>query len=63
MISALSSMHTAKIFHRDLKPENLLFDKNFNLTISDFGFAKVLNEKEFMKMCTDNLFDEDLSTS
>ena len=34
------------ISHRDLKPENLLFDKNFNLKVADFGFATFLSGKD-----------------
>ena len=26
--------------HNDIKPNNLLFDKNFNIKISDFGLSE-----------------------
>lgn len=34
------------IFHRDLKPENILITNDGTMKISDFGFAKVLEEEE-----------------
>ena len=34
------------VVHRDLKVENILFDKDYNLKIADYGFAtyKHINE-------------------
>lgn len=39
LLDGLDYVHQKGVSHRDLKPENLLFDKEFNLKIADFGFA------------------------
>ena len=33
------------IVYRDLKPENLLIDKDGHIKITDFGFAKVVEDR------------------
>lgn len=40
VISAFDHLHKNNTIYRDLKPENLLIDKDGNLKITDFGFAK-----------------------
>eukprot|EP00834_Sanchytrium_tribonematis_P001555 NODE_39_length_35218_cov_0.479655.p18 type:complete len:251 gc:universal NODE_39_length_35218_cov_0.479655:21845-22597(+) len=42
VLLAFEYMHSKDIIYRDLKPENLLIDKNGNIKITDFGFAKVV---------------------
>lgn len=39
MLNGLEFMHQKGYAHRDLKPENLILDKDYNLKITDFGFA------------------------
>lgn len=39
IISALEYMHSKGIYHRDIKPHNMLLNENFEIKITDFGFA------------------------
>lgn len=45
IIIALEYLHGKAIVYRDLKPENLLLDKEGHLKITDFGFAKVVEDR------------------
>lgn len=39
LLEATKYMHGQGVAHRDIKLENLLLDKDFNIKVSDFGFA------------------------
>jgi len=45
VVQAFAYMHSKKIIYRDLKPENLVLDNNGFLKVTDFGFAKVVEDK------------------
>ena len=44
-------LHKKNIMFRDLKPENLLIGNDGYLRLTDFGFAKILNEGRTFTIC------------
>ncbi|TPX73530.1 hypothetical protein CcCBS67573_g05208 [Chytriomyces confervae] len=51
VVLAFEYLHSANVVYRDLKPENLLIDSRGHIRVTDFGFAKHLEEDETHTLC------------
>lgn len=51
LINGLEYLHNNSVVHRDLKPQNILFDKEYNLKITDFGLATIVDKTQPTTNC------------
>lgn len=45
LLSAIGHAHQAGVIHRDIKPSNILLCENGRIKVTDFGLAKVVEQK------------------
>ncbi|KAH7083447.1 kinase-like domain-containing protein [Paraphoma chrysanthemicola] len=46
ILDSIDYMHNKGVIHRDLKPENVLLDDQMHVKITDFGTAKILDQRK-----------------
>ena len=51
IITIFEYLHSKNIVYRDLKHENILINKNGYLKLTDFGFAKILENEKTYTLC------------
>ena len=51
IVTIFEYLHSKNIVYRDLKPENILINKNGYLKLTDFGFAKIIDNEKTYTLC------------
>jgi len=46
LFQGIEHLHSHNVVHRDIKMENILLNDKFGIKLTDFGFAKLLNDGE-----------------
>eukprot|EP00607_Mallomonas_marina_P008344 CAMPEP_0182420206 /NCGR_PEP_ID=MMETSP1167-20130531/4819_1 /TAXON_ID=2988 /ORGANISM="Mallomonas Sp, Strain CCMP3275" /LENGTH=529 /DNA_ID=CAMNT_0024595831 /DNA_START=329 /DNA_END=1918 /DNA_ORIENTATION=+ len=46
ILEAIEFIHSQGVIHRDIKPANILLDKNLNVKLCDFGFARLVENSD-----------------
>eukprot|EP00747_Dinoflagellata_sp_TGD_P168176 gnl/TRDRNA2_/TRDRNA2_193956_c0_seq1.p1 gnl/TRDRNA2_/TRDRNA2_193956_c0~~gnl/TRDRNA2_/TRDRNA2_193956_c0_seq1.p1 ORF type:complete len:481 (-),score=130.15 gnl/TRDRNA2_/TRDRNA2_193956_c0_seq1:103-1434(-) len=51
IVSAIQCLHEMMVVYRDIKPENILIHRSGHIKLTDFGFAKILQEGKTHTTC------------
>merc|ERR1719447_1108980 len=62
VVEAFGYMHSLNVIYRDLKPENLVLDSTGYLKVTDFGFAKQIQNQTYTLCGTPEYFAPEIVT-
>merc|ERR1719447_694209 len=62
VVEAFGYMHSLNVIYRDLKPENLVLDSKGYLKVTDFGFAKQIEDQTYTLCGTPEYFAPEIVT-
>ncbi len=48
--SGIVYLHTRWVCHRDIKPDNIMLDRQGHIKLTDFGFARRVDPKEYAQV-------------
>lgn len=49
VLGVVEELHNKNIVHRDIRPPNVIFKENKELALIDFGLARVIDQKKYVK--------------